>query len=195
MNKSRACLASPAPSPSWSAERASLALALLLASCSTIDVQSEPQEAPGPGSIESYAWAGAATPSDEPDLDRRIREAIERELADLGIRPASSPEASMEVSYEARVDATVRTNDPDFDLYVVEEYETATLVIDLIDGATGESFWRGSGSRELRVSKVPVGPLATELTPTGAPRNWRIDELVAAIFAELVRSDPSRFAH
>lgn len=162
---------------------------VLLSSCGGIRVASEFDRTARANRLQTYAWVDAADPAaaDPVDgaLDAEVRAAVDAELVALGARLVADAEADAIVGYHTVVESRVRSNDPYFDFYVSEQIEIGTLVIDLLDGATREPFWRGKASSELRVSAVPVKPLAHRMSETGQRRQWKIRDKVAAIFAEL----------
>jgi hypothetical protein len=168
------------------------ALGLALVSCSGIHATSELTEDRAPERITSYAWiddpSGEANDLDGA-LDASVRAAVEREFGRLGIPPAREGDEGVVVTYHSVVESRVRSNDPYFSFHTAELVETGTLMIELLRAGADVPFWRGQASSEIRVAALPSGPFAHQLTPTDRPRDWRVEEKIAAIFSEF----PARF--
>ncbi|MEZ5967189.1 MAG: DUF4136 domain-containing protein [Planctomycetota bacterium] len=142
-----------------------------------------------PETFATYAFAVTPGTVVAPaELDGSIRRAIEAELGRLGLRAADEKEAKLLVSYRTEIAVRQRFPDPYFSYYAAEEYEDGTLTVELRDAVSGEVAWRGSGQSELRRSGVLVGSLAGRLTATDDPREWRVEEKMAAMFAPLRKS-------
>lgn len=106
---------------------------------------------------------------DNPLLDARIRRAVEQTLKTKGFSAVSRESADFLVDYRLAVRSRLET-----DTYrtgighgywpywgwggyetTVREYDEGILVIDFIDAASGELFWRGIGARRLRQYSDP----------------------------------------
>ena len=159
--------------------------ASIVAGCAAVEVEAYPPSEIVRSDLESFAWGAAEAEPEDLNLDLAIRAAVDRELAALGVPRAPSGEAAVLISYDLVVEEKHRNNDPYFDVHVAERYELGTMSVSIRDGASGEILWRASGTSELRTSAVVVGPLAPKLEPTDHARDWRVDEKVGAIFAEL----------
>lgn len=153
---------------------------VLLGGCSAIQVSASEE----PFRAEDYAtyafWN--VEPAEIVELDTEIRGAVEDELEELGLSSAEAAEADLLVTYRLSVESRQRVNDPYFEYYAAEEYEVGYLTVELRDRSSGEVAWSGTGTSELRLSRVMRGSLDTKLTPTDEDRDWRVAEKVAAIF-------------
>ena len=162
------------------------ALLLPLAACASVRTEGRP---PDLAAISGFAWrtvgADVALPVAPAGAGEEIRAALVQELGALGLREVPPGKADVLVSYHLWVETKVRQNDPYFAVYAAEEVEVGTLSVDLSDPVSGELIWRGTASRELRVSAVLAGPFDQQLTPTDAPRRWRLRESVSKIARQL----------
>lgn len=148
---------------------------LLLAGCATMSVSSQKYPQADFSGYRSYAWIAEdplIRPSDtEPQISavtaRRIREAIESELAVKGYTGVASPEdADFVVAYTVgtreRIDAMsypLPYRGPwrwswyaaGTDLRV---YREGTLSIDIFDGASKQPVWHGRARKEVTGADV-----------------------------------------
>jgi hypothetical protein len=144
--------------------------------CTTIKVASDFDPQANFSSLHSYAFH-AAPASDMSDprvdnslLDERIRAALDTELSAKGFQKLSggSPDflVSFHVGVQSKLDVTTLNRSyPYYGGYygawggyqetMVREYEQGTLMIDVIDPATGNLIWRGSAQSEVRDLKTP----------------------------------------
>lgn len=154
---------------------AAVAAALLLAGCSAMRVSSSQYPAADFTGYRTYAWI-----ADDPQIRpqdtaptisaltaRRIREAVDAELAAKGYSAVAAPQlANFVVAYTVgtrdRIDARSypapyrgpwlwRGYGPGMDLRV---YQEGTLAIDIFDGATRQPVWHGRASKEIYSSDV-----------------------------------------
>lgn len=148
---------------------------LLLAGCAAMSVSSQKYPQADFSGYRTYAWIAEdplIRPRDtEPQISaltaRRIREAIESELAAKGYTPVTAPsEADFVVAFTVgtreRIDATsypVPYRGPwrwswyaaETDLHV---YREGTLSIDIFDGATKQPVWHGRARKEVTGADV-----------------------------------------
>ncbi|HHP7233798.1 MAG TPA: DUF4136 domain-containing protein [Desulfobacterales bacterium] len=106
---------------------------------------------------------------DNPLLDARIRNAVENTLKSKGFSETPRDQADFLVNYQLAVRSRLES-----DTYrtgvgygywpywggvgyetTVREYDEGILVIDFLDAASGELFWRGIGTRRLRQYSDP----------------------------------------
>lgn len=136
---------------------ATAALALVLAGCATMQVRSFVERGAQLRQYHTYAWGPARMQSTgDPRLDnneffdRRVRTAIERELARRGFDGASSASPDLLVRYHASVTQKIDLGDGDRqsapgsgtgDRAFV--YDAGTLVVDLVDARRNRLVWRG----------------------------------------------------
>jgi Domain of unknown function (DUF4136) len=132
------------------------ALACLLAGCSGLRV--ETRSAPGVdlGAYTTYAWSvppapaatGGSVALDAPLEAELVRE-VDRGLAAKGLAEVPADEADLRVRYLVGVRERVQLSDPYY-YDAVTRYEEGTLILDLVDAATGASVWRGVARARLR---------------------------------------------
>jgi len=111
--------------------------------------------------LETFDWVRSwhrRSPADlhdsNPFLDSRIRQAIEAELLEHGLRKARGTAPDMLVAYYAATDAMIDADTVgEFEMAwsnstgtrSVRLYEPGTLVIDMADARTRRAIWRGWG--------------------------------------------------
>jgi hypothetical protein len=158
-----------------------LGLVGLVCGCSTVQVESDWDPRVDFSGMSRYAWLpGPQQPTgdariDNPLLDARLRKAIDAQLRAQGHTKTHPADASFLVGYHLSLDKVLRANTindhydygygtwdywggpgtPGRSQTVIREYETGTLVIDIIESARYELVWRGSGSTSLERSTTP----------------------------------------
>lgn len=170
-----------------------LLLALAVAGCSPIAVTSDRDPNADFGRLHSYVWRpgpqqGTGDPRfDSALIDKRVRAAVDRVLASKGYRMAA-PDAAADflVGYHAvvRRRTSARTINRWYGyraggiyggpgMQTIEyQYDEGTLLIDVIDPATTQLLWRGTGTR------------AVDAAASAEKREQRINEAVERILAE-----------
>jgi hypothetical protein len=152
---------------------------VLLAGCSGITVSQDYAPATSFDALNTFAWASPMQPTtgdpriDNPLRDARTREAVARQLLAKGYIESSDGQPTFTVRYQyvlrrklesdgggGRIGFGVGTYGRGGGIAVgtgnsVREYEEASLVIDLLDPATGELLWRGTGNQRYREYKDP----------------------------------------
>ena len=139
-------------------------VALVLAGCSRITVTTDHDPAANFAALHTYAWRpgpqqGVSDPRfDSTLIDTRVRAAIDRVLASKGYRTAApGTVADFLVGYHAvvRQKTSAQTINGWYGYRVgarrapqayVHDYDKGTLLIDVIDPATMQLLWRGSGT-------------------------------------------------
>ena len=138
-------------------------LIVLLTACSSISTDHDFDDQADFSKYVSYAWIPAsaeriADPVEHSQLqDRRIRAAVERELAGKGITAAAgSPD--LIVAYSTKTTEKTEVFDGGYNSYGyrgyrgnywrpssmnVYQYEEGTLIVDLIDAEKKQLVWRG----------------------------------------------------
>lgn len=168
-----------------------LPIALALAGCSQITVRADHDPSANFGALHTYAWRpepqqGVADPRfDSTLIDKRVRAAIDRVLASKGYRAAApGTTADFLVGYHAvvRQKTSAQTINRWYGYRLggwhggpqtyVHDYEEGTLLIDVIDPATMELLWRGSGT----------GVVDPKASPE--KREQRINDAVERILAD-----------
>jgi hypothetical protein len=132
---------------------------------------------------------------DNPLLAKRIRRAIEDQLSMQGYRKSDPGQASFLLGYHLSLGKGLQVNTVN-DYYgygygryggwggpsagtsttTVREYETGTLIIDIVDGGKDELVWRGSGM--------------TRLSKTTTPK--KSDKVVAEVVREILKKFPPK---
>ncbi|GIU42495.1 DUF4136 domain-containing protein [Shewanella algidipiscicola] len=155
-----------------------LAVALALSACSTMKSSSDYDPKVNFNQIKSYAWIDKKSDDTTYHLDglmdQRVRNAVESQLQLKGITKTSAEQADVLVNYFTKVDKkidvdTFNTNFGYNPYYgpgwawggnmhtqtTVREYEVGTLVVDLVDRASGQLIWRGSVADTVRDKSTP----------------------------------------
>ncbi|MEQ8734437.1 MAG: DUF4136 domain-containing protein [Rhodospirillaceae bacterium] len=124
-------------------------------------------------SIRTYAWASDEPflhpTSDEPHAtplnDRRIRRAVEHEMAQKGITKTSTETADIVISFTVGTREKIRTSTEGTVWYrsrywrhdyivldepLLETYTEGTLAIDIFDRLSREQVWHGWASERIR---------------------------------------------
>jgi len=145
-----------------------------LAACSTVDVDTDFDPGADFSAFATYAWI-PATPSAEFDQSviDRIEAAVDAGLAEKGLRKAPEKEqADVLVSQYVTVQEKVQVVDPYFAYGQYQSYEEGTLLLELLDAASGKLVWRGTGMVRLKQLETPEA------------RDERVRKVVEAVLAE-----------
>jgi hypothetical protein len=138
--------------------------------CSGITVKTDYDPSADFSNARSYAWFDerSGVQGDRPDvsslLDRRVRSSVDAELGQKGIEKVDRDAAKVLVSYhlgvESKLDVNTMNTGYGYGRYghysgvgtttTVTEYQEGTLLIDVIDPASKELIWRGSGQARVR---------------------------------------------
>jgi hypothetical protein len=172
-----------------------LLIAPALAGCSQVTVTTDHDPSANFGALHTYAWRpGPQQGVDDPRfdstlLDKRVRAAVDRVLASKGYRTAApGTGADFLVGYHAvvRQKTSVQTINRWYGYRVggwyggpqafAHVYDEGTLLIDIVDPATAQLLWRGSGT----------GVVDPQASPE--KREQRINDAVERILADF----PSR---
>lgn len=168
-----------------------LLVALVLAGCARITVTADHDPSANFGALHTYAWRpgpqqGVGDPRfDSTLIDKRVRAAIDRVLASKGYRAAApGTTADFLVGYHAvvRQRTSAQTINRWYGYRVVtlpggpgthaHDYDEGTLLIDVLDPATMQLLWRGSGT----------GVVDPQASPE--KREQRINDAVERILAD-----------
>jgi len=178
-------------------------LAALVLSCSNVRTHYDFDPSADFTAWKSYGWyPNASLPVGDPRLDnpllqRRIEEAIDRTLGEAGFAKALEGEPDFYVNYHLSTEEQLRVRTMNRTYMAgphgrrwyghgwsgvgvtethVEQYEVGTLVIDFVDVSLRQLVWRGSGTRRLARN-----PQANQVTQ-------RVNEAVS----EVLRQFPPR---
>ncbi len=108
---------------------------------------------------KTWSWQAGVPASPEPVPDKAIREALARELAARGLSNVDS-DATLLVRYHAarrtRIDLLPLDASSGAPPTGIRYVETGSLVIDLLDAASGKVVWRGHAAGALRYGPMEV---------------------------------------
>jgi hypothetical protein len=146
----------------------------LLAGCTSFPVETDYDPAVDFATLQTYAWIDGPPKTGDPRLDndllaRRIRRAIDTQLAAKGYREAESGAPDFEVTYllgvERQVDVQTYVDTyprgyrwypgPSQAYTTVREYDVGSLVIDVVDPRKKQLIWRGSTEARLQDDGTP----------------------------------------
>lgn len=153
-------------------------LALAAIGCSSMRIQSDfdPEAAPNFGAYRTYAWLphpqGGDVRINNELVARRISGAVDRELAVKGYQKQDSGSPSFKIGYHAAVEGRLdvdrvnsyygygwgrwgRPGGVVVSTDYVREYNEGTLILDIVDGESGELVWRGSAEAEIDMMADP----------------------------------------
>ncbi len=126
---------------------------VVVAGCSTMAVNSDYDREADFGKYRSYQWlARSGNTPVSPLTDKRIRTAVDGEMAAKGYRKSDDGKPDLWIAYKAfvrnRVDVSTYTYGywgPDRGgAYVdVDRYKEGTLVLDVVDPEKSQLVWRG----------------------------------------------------
>jgi len=108
---------------------------------------------------KTWSWQAGGTAPTDPVAHKAIREALARGLAARGLSRVDS-DATLLVTYHAaltrRIDVVSLDSGFKDPPTGIRYAETGTLVIDLLDAASGEVVWRGHAAGVLRYGPKEV---------------------------------------
>ncbi len=156
-------------------------LALSVTACATIPVSQDFERGFDFSGLQTFAFVAdtggeTSVAADNELIDRRIRRAIERHLAGRGFRPVDPARADFLVRYDLAIEQRVRGSGLStgfgFGLSSggrfgsigigtgtqIETYERGTLIIDVIEGTSGDMVWRGVSAQALHRLSDPQRP-------------------------------------
>ena len=148
----------------------------LLSGCATVSVNRDYDDSVDFSRLHTYAWRHDTQPGtgqvriDNDLLDRRIREAVERELAARRFERAGKLEADFLVAYYIEYKQRISGNAVMFGLgsgvfdagfgsfgynAAISDYDEGWLTLYVIDPLRGKTIWRGVGIRHTYESPDP----------------------------------------
>ncbi len=146
---------------------------LVLSACSSIPVSQDYLPQTDFSSLHSYRWdqtllqKEANVENNDPLLNHRIHQAIDKTLQARGYRLVDKAPADFRVSYQTRVRSRLESDGITGSFAIgfghighsgaigihtgniITEQDEATLMIDIIDDATGQLLWRGASTRRV----------------------------------------------
>lgn len=160
-------------------------LLLTLSGCTQIRVRSDFDPQTDFSKLQTYGWLPDLQATTDPRLDsklldRRVREAVDRQLAAKGYRKVDDDTASFRVAYHVYLQRQSQTVHEPVGPYTYRwwggmgptytyQYDEGTLLVDVIDPQTNVLTWRGSAT-------AIVDPRASV-----QERGERIDRAVASL--------------
>ena len=160
-------------------------LLLTLPGCTQIRVQSDFDPKANFSGLQTYAWLPDLKPTTDPRLDsklldRRVREAVDRQLAAKGYRKVEDATPSFWVAYHPHVQRQSQAVHEPVGPYTYRwwgamgptytyQYDEGTLMVDVIDPRTNVLMWRGAAT-------AIIDPSASV-----QERGERIDRAVASL--------------
>jgi hypothetical protein len=141
--------------------------------------------------VRNYAWkeppqfVGDAEDDDVEGLLTQAQRRIDRALTRRGIALVDKSEADVVLSAKLRVETRVQDNDPQFAVFVAEEYEVGTLELEIFERLQRRSVWSGRSHDRLRYSSRATTGVEVRFVPTDEPRTWHLDDMVDRITAQL----------
>ena len=156
-------------------------LLMILPAQAGVDVDYDPEV--DFSAYKTFAWQ-PGTPAPSPLMHKRIEGAIEDQLKSLGLQKTDG-EADVYVIYHVALDQAQTISVDDFGYSrrwrgmgstTVNVYDVTvgTLIVDLLDGGSGDGVWRGRAEKEL----------------SGKPSPEKIDKKVQKILTKMFRDYP-----
>ncbi len=157
----------------------------LLAGCSSIPVSQDYAPTTDFSALKTYHWDPElikrenSTKDNNPLLNTRIHNAVDRKLATMGYRLSKDNNADFTVSYQTETRQRLTSDGPSSNISVgfgsfgnfgaiglgtgshVRDEDEATLIIDILSSNDHKLLWRGSSTRYVYARKDPA-----ELTKT-----------------------------
>lgn len=145
----------------------------ILAGCSSVKVSQDYNTAQDFNGYKRYAWQHETQAKtgdvriDNPFLDERIRQAVDRTLAERGFQRTDNGPHDFQVRYLYTIRAKIESDDmrTGFGFGVgsrgryggisvssgtsVNEYDEGMLVIDIVESQSDALLWRGTGTRRV----------------------------------------------
>ena len=146
--------------------------------------------------VTTYAWkepprvVGPAEPDEQQDVVRHIQKRTDYLLQRRGLRQVEKADAQVVITATMRVDVAVQHNDPQFAIYVAEEYEQATLRIEVFDRLERQQVWSGERGDRLRFVSRALGGTTTHFAPIDSAREWHVEAMVQRVLAALPLREP-----
>lgn len=170
----------PAAAPTWLPF-----LCCAFAACAGVATTSAPDY--DFAAATTYAWKdppqllGEADPAEEAAVLGELQRRVDRLLERRGMKLVDKGAAQVLLAAAIRIDTSVQQNDPQFSLYVAEEYERATLRIEVYDRPRRRLVWSGERTDRLRYTSHAIGGTVMRFTPVTAGREWHVEPMVERI--------------
>ena len=175
-----------------------LFVCVLLLSCSSVRVSQDYDPAKNMDGLTTYAWKfETQEPTgdfrvDNPLLDTRIRDAVDRNMAALGFQKISDSAPDFFIVYQYVIQRKIESDRVQTGVGFgfgtwgsrggigvstgssVSEFDEGLMAVDFLDPQSGSLLWRGSGSRRVNQHEDP------------AKTTQKINEMVDKIMAQLI---------
>ena len=138
------------------------AVAVGLLACASVQTQGDYDQSYDFSVLQTWDWmpepgvTRGQTGQRNPIIERRIQDAVERELAAKGYRRVEGGEPDFRVAFfaaaEDKIDVTTTYDYYGYRWRVpvaqtdVHQYTQGTLILDIVDGSRNELVWRGTGT-------------------------------------------------
>lgn len=159
-----------------------LGLALFLTSPAVAELRVQHDDSVDFGRYRTYAWK-KGTPAARPEVQQWVVDAVERELAAKGLSKAAEGEADLFVKTYAFGQTDVAaglayTYIPSWNAGVlrfdINDVNTGTLIVDLVDPATDAAVWRAMASkavsRDVAKARKKIDSLTRKMFKSYPPR-------------------------
>ena len=175
-----------------------LLITVLIVSCSSVRVSQDYDPAKNMEGLKTYAWKfETQEPTgdfrvDNPLLDARIRDAVDRNMAALGFQKISDGTPDFLIVYQYVIQRKIESDRVRTGVGFgfgtwgsrggvgvstgtsVSEFDEGLMAVDFLDAQSGALLWRGSGSRRVNQHEDP------------ARTTQKINEMVNKIMAQLI---------
>jgi len=157
-----------------------LLVIMLVVACSSVRVSQDFDPSKNIVNLKTFAWKTETQPPtgdirvDNPLLDGRIRDAVERNLTARGYQKQAETTPDFYIAYQYVIQRKLDSDRPQTGIGFgigsfgsrggigistgtsVSEYDEGLLVIDFLGAREGELLWRGNGSRRVDQHSDPA---------------------------------------
>lgn len=143
-----------------------MAVAFGILACASVETQGDYDQAYDFSRLETWNWmpepgvTRGPTGERNPLIERRIKEAVERELGAKGYRLTPGESVDFRVAFFASAEEKLDVSTT-YDYFgyrwrvpvgrtEVHQYTEGTIILDIVDGTRNELVWRGTASGVVR---------------------------------------------
>ena len=168
-----------------------VAAVLMLGACASVDSSSVALDDEALSRAATYSWSPASEIPAE--VDDELRSAIDDRLGSRGYTRVDVPDGPcLRLTVLADVTSRQQVSDPWFSTFQSRLYEEGRVTVFLTDPATREVVWRGEASTRLRYTHENIGVVRDRYVPVARAADWKTEQLVDALFADLEGARPAR---
>lgn len=170
-------------------------LLLAATSCSPIQVREVEGDELALVGRRSYAWSeeslrpvGDASGDEawsQRELERRVRELLDRHLGARGFRRVAAEDAELLVAARTSIEVDLRERDPMFSFDTVRKVEVGTLTLQMLEARTRGVLWSASAQSDLREVARGFGLTNIRYEPIDEPRDWKLEQKVHELVSRL----------